>query len=281
MAVGIICALIAASFFAVGSILQAYAAARTESAGSLDPRFFVRMLKQLPYLLGLGADFVGFLFSLVALQFLPLFLSEALLASSVGITAILAVLFLKVKLSPMEKLAVPGLILGLVCLAVSAQPAEAAQISSTARWIELAGVVAILILALASTRLPAAKAGVAVAVVAGLAFSGMGISTRSLEIPDQWWLLIQQPDAYAIVLYGAIGIFMFASALQRASVTTVSALVFGLETIIPSIVGIAFLGDTARAGLWPLAIAGFIVSFGAALVLAGQAEPAVPTEAGT
>ena len=281
MAVGIVCALVAAVFYAVGSILQSYAASRTESAGTLDPRFIVRMFKQLPYLLGLSSDLVGFLFSLVALQFLPLFLSEALLASSVGMTAILAVLFLKVRLSPMEKLAVPGLIVGLVCLAISAQPAQAVQISMTARWLELIGVAVIVGLALLSTKLPPAKAGVAVAVVSGLSFSGMGIATRSLDIPDQWWLLMREPDAYAILLYGAIGMFMFASALQRASVTTVSALVFGLETIIPSIVGIAFLGDTARAGLWPLAIAGFVVSFGAALVLAGQAEPAVNVEAGT
>ncbi|NQU36448.1 MAG: hypothetical protein HQ526_02490 [Actinobacteria bacterium] len=281
MAVGIFCALLAAFFFAIGSILQSYAASRTESAGALDPRFFIRMLKQLPYLVGLASDFVGFLFSLVALQFLPLFLSEALLASSVGITAILAVLFLKVKLSPMERLAVPGLIVGLVCLAISAQPGEAAQISMTARWFELVGVAVIVILAVLSTKLPPAKAGVAVAIVSGLSFSGMGIATRSLDIPDQWWMLIREPDAYAVLLYGAIGIFMFASALQRASVTTVSALVFGLETLIPSIVGIAFLGDTARAGLWPLAVVGFVISFGAALVLAGQAEPAVTAEPGT
>ncbi len=129
MAIGILCALVAALFFAVGSILQSYAASRTSSAGALDPRFFVRMLKQLPYLVGLGADGVGFLFSLVALQFLPLFLSEALLASSVGFTAVLAVLFLKVTLSSMERLAVPGLIVGLVLLAISARPSQPQPIS--------------------------------------------------------------------------------------------------------------------------------------------------------
>ncbi len=121
----------------------------------------------------------------------------------------------------------------------------------TGRWAELAGVGIIVVLALLATKLPPARAGVAVAIVAGLAFSGMGVATRTLEVPEQWWLLFQDPDAYAVLLYGAVGTFMFASALQRASVTTVSALVFGLETIVPSFIGIVLLGDSARAcGRW-------------------------------
>ncbi|MFT6564226.1 MAG: hypothetical protein ACJAY5_000977 [Actinomycetes bacterium] len=280
--VGILCGVVAATFFAIGSTLQSYAASRTESAGTLDPRFFVRMLKQLPYLLGLAVDFAGFLVSLVALMSLPLYLSEALLASSVGIIAILAVLFLKVRLSTVEKLAVPALIAGLVALALSANTSETAPISMTVRWYELIGVAVIVALALISTRLPPARAGVAVAIISGLAFSGMGIATRSLgEIPDSFWRLLSEPNAYAVLLYGAIGTFMFASALQRSSVTTVGAIVFGVETVIPSIVGIVFLGDGPKAGFWPLAVGGFVVSLGAVLVLAGRAEPALNVEAGT
>ncbi|MGA9148168.1 MAG: hypothetical protein WBZ04_11460, partial [Candidatus Nanopelagicales bacterium] len=113
MTVGLIAALAAAVSYAIGSILQSVAADRTEKSGALDPRLMMRMIKQLPYLIGLAADGLGFVLGIVAIQFLPLFLSEALIASSVGITAILAVTFLKVKLSSMEKLALPGLMIGL------------------------------------------------------------------------------------------------------------------------------------------------------------------------
>ena len=124
--------------YAIGSILQSVAADRTEKSGALDPRLMMRMIKQLPYLIGLAADGLGFVLGIVAIQFLPLFLSEALIASSVGITAILAVTFLKVKLSSMEKLALPGLMIGLVCSHCPAQPEQAQELALKWRWLELA-----------------------------------------------------------------------------------------------------------------------------------------------
>lgn len=190
----------------------------------------------------------------MAIQFLPLFLSEALIASSVGITAILAVTFLKVKLSSMEKLALPGLMIGLVLLALSAQPEQAQELALKWRWLELACVAVVGLLALGVTRLPERRVGIGLAIVSGVAFSGMGIAARSLEVPDPIWEVVKDPTAYAIVIYGALGLLFFASALQRATVTTVTALVFGIETVLPSLIGILFLGDRTRDGLWPLAV---------------------------
>jgi drug/metabolite transporter (DMT)-like permease len=276
MTVGLIAALAAAVSYAIGSILQSVAADRTEKSGALDPRLMMRMIKQLPYLIGLAADGLGFVLGIVAIQFLPLFLSEALIASSVGITAILAVTFLKVKLSSMEKLALPGLMIGLILLALSAQPEQAQELALQWRWLELAGVVVVGVLALGVTWLPERRAGIGLAVVSGVAFSGMGIAARSLEVPDPIWELFKDPSAYAVVIYGALGLLFFASALQRATVTTVTALVFGIETVLPSLIGILFLGDRTREGLWPLAVVGFVLALICSTILAGQAEPEIP-----
>ncbi|MEI8082901.1 MAG: hypothetical protein WCI74_13775, partial [Actinomycetes bacterium] len=87
MVIGLITAFTTAICYGVASVLQALAARRTEVGGAVDPRVLVRMVKQWPYLLGLGLDGVGFLVSLVALGMLPLFLVEAVIASSIGITA--------------------------------------------------------------------------------------------------------------------------------------------------------------------------------------------------
>lgn len=277
MAVGLITALLAALCYAIGSILQAKAAAQAERSEGLDPRFIVRIIGQLPYMIGLAMDGIGFLLSLVALQFLPLFLSEALIASSVGMTAVLAVLFLKVKLSPLEKWAVPALIFGLVLLSLSADAEQAEAVAVNKRIGELVGAFIVVLLAGVATRVPEKRQGVAYAVVGGLAYSGMGVAARSIDVPDPIWHIVQDPAAYALVIYGLVGLIMFAVALQRASVTTVTAIVFGLETVLPSLVGIIMLGDRPRPGWAIVAIVGFVVAVGSSLILAGQSEPDLST----
>ena len=64
------------------------------------------------------------------------------------------------------------------------------------------------------------------------------------------------PVALALVAYGVLGILLFATALQRSSVTAVAALVFLVETVVPSAIGLFFLGDHARPHMAAIAIAG-------------------------
>jgi phosphatidylserine synthase len=52
------------------------------------------------------------------------------------------------------------------------------------------------------------------------------------------------------------------------------------ETLAPAIVGVLWLGDTARDGLGWLVIVGFAVAVCATLVLARFGEAPAPTEAG-
>ena len=73
---------------------------------------------------------------------------------------------------------------------------------------------------------------------------------------------------------------MFANALQRASVTAASAVTFAVETIVPSIVGFAALGDRTRPHFAAVAGVGFCITVTASLVLARYTEtPAPPLEA--
>ena len=63
------------------------------------------------------------------------------------------------------------------------------------------------------------------------------------------------PATWAIAAGGPIGMLLFALALQRVAVTTVTALVLSVETVIPSILGLAFFGDTVRGGFVWVAVA--------------------------
>lgn len=273
MLLSLACAVFTAIAYGTASVLEAVGAARTrKSTQALDPRLLLRLVRQWPYLAGLGLDSVGFAVSLVALNQLPLFLVESVIAASVGLTAILAAMFLKVRLHRIEITALVALIAGLTMLAVSAERERAAVLATAAEWTVLAGVAVVAVLAVAATRL-GPRTGIALAALGGLSFSGLGVATRALEIPGQWWQLIGDPLSWAIAAYGLLGMLLFSSALQRVPVTTATALLFGTETLVPAVIGVIFLGDRARPGFGVLAVVGFAVALVAALVLALRAQP--------
>ena len=112
---------------------------------------------------------------------------------------------------------------------------------------------------------------------AGLGFTVVAIAARCLEIPHPIWKLLLDPALWAVIVSGGIAVALFALALQAGSVTTVSAVTFTIETVIPAAVGLAFLGDAVRTGFWPVAVTGFVLAVGGAIALSRFAEGA-PTE---
>jgi len=85
---------------------------------------------------------------------------------------------------------------------------------------------------------------------------------------------VRDPSAYALAAGGVVAFLFFTTGLQRGSVTAVTAAVVVAETVVPAAVGVFALGDSTRAGLAPLAVAGFGLSIAGALVLARFGEPA-------
>jgi drug/metabolite transporter (DMT)-like permease len=68
----------------------------------------------------------------------------------------------------------------------------------------------------------------------------------------------------------------YAGALQRAGVTVVTAVTLAVETLVPAVVGYAFLGDRARPGFLPVAALGLLLALGGAVALGRHAEPEAP-----
>lgn len=278
MSLGLIGALTCAVCYGIGSILQAVGAARTTTGATLDPRLMIRLLRQGPYLLGVGFDAVGFLASVLALRTLPLFLVESTVASSIGVTAILAARFLHVRLAPTEWAALGAVALGLVLLAASAQPDPGKTVSTRGGWLLLSGVLLAVAVAGVAERLGPSRAGAVLAADAGLAFGGVGVAARTLQVPDPLWNqvglghLVSQPTFWALVAYGALGMFFFSAALQRGSVTTATAITFAFETTVPALIGLTLLGDRARPGFAFVAVAGFVITLGGCLALARRAD---------
>ena len=267
MVLGLACALFAALGYGSASVLQSVAARKEESGSGLDPRLLVRLARSVPYVSGLALDLAAFIASLVALRTMPLFLVQSAIAASVGVTAVIAAA-IGVRLDRREIASLIVLGTGLLLLAVSAQPDRGAPLALGVRWGLLISVVVLGAAGAVVARSRAPWSAHALAVLGGLAFTVVAVSARSLIVPGTLWRVLGDPGFWAILALGGLGMLLFTTALQRGSVTTVTALTFAVETIVPAAIGLAFLGDTTRPGFALVAAVGFVLTIAGTLALA-------------
>jgi drug/metabolite transporter (DMT)-like permease len=273
MALALVCALVANVTYGFGTILQAIGARRATTSEFLDVKLLARLAGQRYYLAGLGLDAIGFVASLVALHTLPLFVVQAAIAGSIWITAVTAVFVFGYHLHTTDVIAIASLVAGLALLGLSAHGQDSAQLSHLGGWMVFAGSFGVIGAGIVAGRLPDPRGGLGLAACAGLGFSGTAIAARALHVPHPAWHVVFEPIAIGLVIYGACGLLMFASALQRGSVTATSAVTFAVETVVPSIIGLVVLGDSTRPHFQLVAALGFVLAVGASLALARYTEP--------
>ncbi|HEY4994651.1 MAG TPA: hypothetical protein VII33_21470 [Nakamurella sp.] len=266
------------------AVLQASAVSRLPT-DSMNAGFVVRLARSPRYLLALVLVAGGFSFSILALRSLPLFVVQAGRASSLGVTAVLSVLLLRVRLRVPEVIAVLGIGAGLVVVAATGGEQATPQVGTPARFVLLGAVVAVAVTAGAALRIrPATRAGLVVAVLAGSCFGLLAVGARLLQsfAPSS---LIADPAAWAMAAAGGLGLLLAALALQRASVVSVTSAMVATETILGAVLGMVVCGDRPGDGLAIPAVCGFALVLAGALVLArfgapepdagGREEPAV------
>lgn len=273
VALAVLCAGAAAVCYGLASVLQSVSARRSAAAAGLDPRLLVRLLGDLPYVAGLSLDLLGFLASVVALHRLPLFFVQAAVASSVGVTVLFAVAVLHTRIERAEGVTLAVMGAGLLLLAVAARPDTAHPLARPAQWLVLGGVAIVTIAGAGASRMPGPVGAAWLATAAGLGFTGVGIAARALTLPHHFVQLAGEPLAWAIAGHGVLATLLFATALQRGSLTTTVAITFVVETVVPAAIGLSLLGDRARPGLGSAAAAGFVLTVAGAVLLARYAAP--------
>ncbi|WP_116205078.1 DMT family transporter [Amycolatopsis circi] len=274
---GFLCALLSAVAYGVASVMQAVAAkaAPDEGGSGIDPRLLLRVLRQWKFVVGLLLDGVGFVAQIAALHVLPLFLVQATQAASLAVTAV-AVRVFGVRLGAREWTAVGVVCAGLALLGSSAESEGSSEVGLGFR-LTLAGSAVVLgiaglLVGRASDRVRTAGLGL----VAGLCFGLVAVAGR--VIPSLAPLdLLRDPALYVVAVAGGLAMLFFATALQRGSVTTATAMMVLGETVMPSLIGVVLLGDRTRPGFAVVALIGFVLAVAAALALArfGEPEPAV------
>lgn len=266
-ALALLAAVGSALAFGVAAVLQGLATRHTADTGHLDPGLLLRLARQPLFLAALALNLGGFALHITALQELPLFLVQAVIAASVAVTAVLSVRVFRVPLSGLQWAAVATACAGLALLTPSAETGEASAPDNAERLVLLAVLVAALVGGTLAGRLTGAVGAATLGLLGGVGFGVVAVSARLLPSLSPAAVL-REPLAYLLVAAGGIAFLLYSTAMQRGSVTTATAANVVTQTAVPAVVGIALLGDRVREGWGPVAALGFLLALAGALGLA-------------
>lgn len=274
MTIAVVAALSAAICSGLAAVLQAMAVARVPVTGA-HPGLLWRLARSSWYRAALLLVALGFLMSFVALRELPVFVVAVARASSLGVTALLAWPVLGVMPRRRDVLALVAVGAGLLLVVGSARAGPPDHVATTVH-VTLAGVLAAnVLMALVLGRHTGPRIGGALAVVAGLDFGLVGLGARSVDGSTPVDLLTD-PAAWVVLIAGLHGLLTYAVALQRAAVTSATALMVGVETLFGALIGVVLLADSSRPGWAAVSVAGFALALGGAVVLASEQRTVVP-----
>jgi hypothetical protein len=210
--------------------------------------------------------FAGIL-TLVAVYRLPLFAAQSIIASCVVLTALSERIFMRRILHRQTYYAAGVVLVGLACLSMSSHSEATAVVSSLTRHTLLIAPVILAVIGATTVRSTHRRSAFWLSALSGCAFGGISIIGRILVYPTPLWLLVRNPLLWALLAYGILGMFFFTAALQRTFATVVNGVMTSTQTIVPLIVGILLLGDTARNGLWlPLWVGCGLVTAGSTYI---------------
>lgn len=259
-------AVVAALGFGVGSVLQAVGA-----AGGPPWRI---LLRRRPYVLGQAADGVGWTCSLLAVRVLPLFVVEAILASSLGISVVLGRIVLGSRMRRVDIAAVTVVVASAAVVAGTGVrlPGHAGDGRT---GLALVGcLVAVLVVLRPALR--SGRSGV-LALLAGVAFAGEVLAERVVRVGPgvrrSVTLLVLQPVSWVLIAFVVLGSVLYARALARGAVGAMTAIPWAVELVVPSVLGLLVLGDAVRAGWLPVTVTALLATVGATAVLATAPEP--------
>ncbi len=254
MVIGLCAALLGAVLFGVAAAVQAVAVRRSGLVSRLMG------LVVLAYLL-------GWVLHLVAIALLPLYLAQVGIAASLAVTALIAARVVHEPLEGRDWAAIGGMVLGLALLVAAAGEVGHRHFNPRFTIGLYAVLLVLLAVALPVVRSRGPRSGAVLGVLAGVAYAGSPIATRSLVDPHLDARTVA--PALAIVLFGLLGFWLYSLALRRTSITAATGPLVLFETLLPAAAGVVLFGDTVREGWWPVAAVGFVVATLGALELSG------------
>mgnify|MGYP000845570963 CR=1 FL=1 len=264
-AIGLLAAIASAVCFGAAAVLQAVVVRdlgpRADSLLWMAVQMWIR-----PRLLGVVlAYLVGFALHAVAIWLLPLYLAQAAISLSLPITAWWAARKLGEPMGRVAWVSVAAIVAGLGLLAFGAGDAGLQGIGAP-----FAAVLWLLVIVLALfSLLGRLEDGVEFGALAGLGYAGTAIGVRGATGAESAvWTAVA--SGLAVPALGMLAFWLYSMAMDRGQVAVASALVIVSQTLLPTIVGLALLGDQIAAGREWAIVTGLVAAMGGAIVLSRQ-----------
>lgn len=266
MLIGLIAGIASAVLFGVAAVAQASAVRGLDNQADSFGWFLTHGWRNPLLLAVIGAYLAGFVLHAVAIAYTPLYLAQATISLSLPITAWVASRRLGESLGFAGWSAVAAIAVGLILLALSAGPAGAAR-SSTLFAVSLwVGVSLLAVLGWLWLGAPS----IVLATAAGLGYAGSALAVRGVAGFD----VVSAACALAVPCYGALAFWLYSVALNRTTAAGASGSVIVYQTLVPSVVGLVWLGDGIKPGWEVGVLLGLLLAITGALMLGRRQDSA-------
>lgn len=256
MIVSLLCAVGSAVAYGTSTLMQAVATRRTHGLAAVTTPLVVGAFV---------VDGLGFLLSLLALESLPLFAVQSIMASMLVVVVVGARFVLHARLRRLDVVAVAVVIAALVLIGLGSGEQPAVEPPASFERAMLIATGCLVVVALVLYR---AGPGWALAAVGALGFSGAAIAARASHHHDGLWAVLWQPMTACIVVCGIIGALWYLRSLERIAVGPSAAILSVIEVVVPGAVGVLVLGDSLANGMLPGVVVGLVLAIGGCVVLA-------------
>ncbi len=269
LAIGLLLAFGASSCFAASYFGQHVALSQIERLSLRHPLRSLRlMVTNRRWLFGYVANWVGWGLYIAALSFIPLSLTQAVLASSIGLLALAASRSGKA-ISSRERAGAVLAVVGLVLVLVATRSSAHSVRPSTESVVLFVG--ALLAACVVSVSLaPGRFRGIGLAIASGFCYGAGDVATKAAVLGTA--VLV---PVFLLCIAG--GFILIQLAYQRAALLASAGLSALFTNAIPIVGGVFLFGETSQPGVmtW-LRATGFVLVVLSGFGLSGDSSPSIP-----
>ena len=245
--IAVILALVAAFVFAVATVLQQKGTMDEGDDAALQPGFIVRLLQRPVWLLGVGADLIGYALQAAALGFGRLIVVQPLLVSSVVFALPLGARFTGQHIGRREILGALAVTAGLAGFLALSDPGGGESDAPVSDWL-IAGaiggaVAAVLVIAgfRSHSTLKAAFLGTA----AGILFGFTAALTKSTidQFGDGIGAVVLDWHVYALVAVSIVAFWLVQASLQTGALAPAIATTMAFDPVSSLLLGTLLLHE--------------------------------------
>jgi drug/metabolite transporter (DMT)-like permease len=288
LTLGLVCALLAATCYGGGPLLQALAARSTQTGTGLGLGLLAKLARNKLFLAGVGTDLAGFVFEALALGLAPAAFVTPLLLFDMVVLALLATRVVNERITRQGIAGIAVIISGGVLLTVAFSTSHHG-IGREARVVEQLGLAAAVALtalvAVVAARMRASGATTALmAGAAGLSYAVATLCTRQISVSLREHSILHQlitPAPYLLAVAALLSLSLLSRALQAGAAVVAVPVTSAFAALLPAAAGLAIFGEQLPTGLGlaafllalPLLLTGLIMlarQRGVGNVLAGE-----------